>query len=72
MREKYSQDIYLKYVCEKIALFLSIEQNIRIRRAQFIFSKTSNGKYYLMDIRNLCYDNLTKALKKREIRLKME
>lgn len=72
MREKYGQELYLKYVCEKIALFLNIEQNIRIRRARFIFAKTSNGKYYLTDIHNLYYENLTKALKKRELRLKRE
>jgi len=56
----------LKYLVEKISLFLNIEQNIRIKSAIFVFSRTASNNYYLVDVEKLVYENLTKALKDRQ------
>lgn len=56
----------MKYLVEKISLFLNIEQNIRIKSAIFVFSRTASNNYYLVDVEKLVYENLTKALKDRQ------
>jgi len=56
----------LKYLVEKISLFINIEQNIRIKSAIFVFSRTASNNYYLVDVEKLVYENLTKALKDRQ------
>lgn len=56
----------MKYLVEKISLFINIEQNIRIKSAIFVFSRTASNNYYLVDVEKLVYENLTKALKDRQ------
>ena len=39
MLKKYGEEEYLRYCNQKISLFLNYEQNIRVKRAVFCYSK---------------------------------
>lgn len=44
-------------------MYINYEHNIRIQRATFYYSKTSNNEYYFTNIKRLEFKNLTKAIK---------
>jgi hypothetical protein len=65
---QHGQTLYLQYLSEKIALFLHIEQNIRLCRARLIFARTPSDTYCLVDAEVLEFENLTPALRRMEQR----
>lgn len=52
----------------RIVLFLNFEHNIRVSRACFSYAKDWKNVYYLINIHNLQYTNLTPQLKQLLIR----
>ena len=70
LRESMGESHYLHYLNSKIAIYLNLENNIRLSYAHFYYSKTEDGTYYLVNVKHMAFVNLTNAIRKRERRLK--
>ena len=71
MLEKYGETRFLKYLSAKICLFLNYEHNIRVSRGCFFYLKTRND-YFLVNVSQLEFTNLTAAIRQREKRLRLK
>lgn len=60
---------YLKFLNQKIVLFLNYQHNIRVKNCDFIYIRSYEGVFYFVNIQKLEFTNLTNAIIQRQKRL---
>ena len=68
--QRLGHEKYRQYLTVKIALFLNYEHSIRADRMTCSFTLTPSG-YYLTNLTQLHYENMTPALLRRHQRLQL-